>query len=390
MHALLDCTSDIPDLVYGSNKAVEPICSRLLPCGLFFQVFESIEEVEQIETEPKSEEVKQGPKIANGAVQNGTTSPDSGHPSSRNFSVTSVLSDGSISTEDNAAPDTSPRSGSVSQGIQSPVKPAGAKVLPEESPEGELRDRKEEEEEEAKTAAQVMTTPPSLEKKMGEDSKTQDSVEESGAKETSDQKTNQPPEVLLAKREEELSDAQAAEVESLIFSAHSGTAGSSETNFSPLRDVAPALTESDESPSAIEMEEIPKARVSMVPWSRKGRCEVPEGPESLLPDEPRMENLYPTFDSGPGLTKTDTKSETASQIAGTPFTVRTCFLLAFTGIIRHGCPIVAPSLFQQELLDLYTLNLHRIEKDVQRCDRNYCYFTAANLEKLRNIMCRYI
>ncbi|XP_062418327.1 small G protein signaling modulator 1 isoform X3 [Pungitius pungitius] len=45
---------------------------------------------------------------------------------------------------------------------------------------------------------------------------------------------------------------------------------------------------------------------------------------------------------------------------------------------------------QQELLDLYTLNLHRIEKDVQRCDRNYCYFTPANLEKLRNIMCSYI
>lgn len=46
-------------------------------------------------------------------------------------------------------------------------------------------------------------------------------------------------------------------------------------------------------------------------------------------------------------------------------------------------------MFQQELLDLYTLNLHRIDKDVQRCDRNYWYFTPANLEKLRNIMCRY-
>lgn len=52
--------------------------------------------------------------------------------------------------------------------------------------------------------------------------------------------------------------------------------------------------------------------------------------------------------------------------------------------VNHCC--FAP---QQELLDLYTLNLHRIDKDVQRCDRNYWYFTPANLEKLRNIMCRY-
>lgn len=376
--------------------------------------------MEQIETEPKSEETKQGPKIANGAVQNGTTSPDSGHPSSRNFSVTSVLSDGSLSTEDNAVPDTTPRSGSVSQGIQSPIKPAGAKaeVLPEESPECNLRDQKEEEieeeEEEATTVAQVMTAPPPVEKKMEEESKTQDSVGESGAIEAieiSDQKTNHPPEVLLAKREDKISDGQAAEVEkSLIFSAHSGAASVSEANFTPQRDVAQAMTESDESPSAIEMEEIPKAKVSMVPWSRKGRCEAsplsddahvllrqgeqqgkasPEGTELLLSDEPEMENLYPNFDSGPEITKND-KSETVSQIAGTPFTVRTCVLLVFTGIIRHLCPIIVPSLFQQELLDLYTLNLHRIEKDVQRCDRNYWYFTAANLKKLRNIMCRYI
>uniref|UniRef100_A0A8V5GRX6 Uncharacterized protein n=1 Tax=Melopsittacus undulatus TaxID=13146 RepID=A0A8V5GRX6_MELUD len=51
---------------------------------------------------------------------------------------------------------------------------------------------------------------------------------------------------------------------------------------------------------------------------------------------------------------------------------------------------VAASTSGAELLDLYTVNLHRIEKDVQRCDRNYWYFTPANLEKLRNIMCSYI
>lgn len=39
------------------------------------------------------------------------------------------------------------------------------------------------------------------------------------------------------------------------------------------------------------------------------------------------------------------------------------------------------------MLDAVGLNLHRIDKDVQRCDRNHWYFTPANLEKLRNIMC---
>ncbi|XP_062872439.1 small G protein signaling modulator 2 isoform X1 [Trichomycterus rosablanca] len=43
-----------------------------------------------------------------------------------------------------------------------------------------------------------------------------------------------------------------------------------------------------------------------------------------------------------------------------------------------------------ELLDTVALNLHRIDKDVARCDRNYYYFTTSNLEKLRNIMCSYV
>uniref|UniRef100_A0A3Q2XQT2 Small G protein signaling modulator 1 n=1 Tax=Hippocampus comes TaxID=109280 RepID=A0A3Q2XQT2_HIPCM len=143
------------------------------------EVFESVEEVEQIETESKREEAKQVPKMNNGAVHNGPSSPDSGHPSSRNFSVTSGLSDGSLSTEDGAAPEAAPR--------------ASAK---------------------------------------------------------------------------------------------------------PPQDAG--LTEQDKREK-------------------------------------------------PNATKTE-----------------------------------------QELLDLYTLNLHRIEKDVQRCDRNYWYFTPVNLEKLRNIMCSYI
>uniref|UniRef100_A0AAA9SA30 Small G protein signaling modulator 2 n=1 Tax=Bos taurus TaxID=9913 RepID=A0AAA9SA30_BOVIN len=43
-----------------------------------------------------------------------------------------------------------------------------------------------------------------------------------------------------------------------------------------------------------------------------------------------------------------------------------------------------------ELLDTVALNLHRIDKDVQRCDRNYWYFTPPNLERLRDVMCSYV
>ncbi|KAK4301936.1 hypothetical protein Pmani_025945 [Petrolisthes manimaculis] len=57
---------------------------------------------------------------------------------------------------------------------------------------------------------------------------------------------------------------------------------------------------------------------------------------------------------------------------------------------RSSCISPASSqggVYSTELLDTFGLNLHRIDKDVQRCDRNYWYFTQDNLEKLRNVMC---
>ncbi|XP_059525124.1 small G protein signaling modulator 2 isoform X6 [Myotis daubentonii] len=51
---------------------------------------------------------------------------------------------------------------------------------------------------------------------------------------------------------------------------------------------------------------------------------------------------------------------------------------------------VCAAAYTIELLDTVALNLHRIDKDVQRCDRNYWYFTAPNLERLRDIMCSYV
>uniref|UniRef100_A0A8C2F7B0 Small G protein signaling modulator 1a n=1 Tax=Cyprinus carpio TaxID=7962 RepID=A0A8C2F7B0_CYPCA len=226
------------------------------------QVFESVEEVDQIESEPKSED-KQVSKISNGTPQNGTSSPDSGHPSSRNFSVTSGQSD-SLSTEDS--------------GIHDPI------VTKSER----------------------------------------------------------------SKKATESSDKRA---------------------------------ESDESPSAIEMEEIPTAKVSMA-WERKSsprtkgheqttvpvlelRLEEAHGKPSsdgINSEEPEMESLCPQLDS----LAVNTTNEATSPVSSIGTT------------------------YSQELLDMYTLNLHRIDKDVQRCDRNYWYFTPANLEKLRNIMCSYI
>ncbi|XP_008274840.1 small G protein signaling modulator 1 [Stegastes partitus] len=400
------------------------------------QVFESVEEVDQIETEPKSEEAKQVPKMPNGALQNGTSSPDSGHPSSRNFSVTSGLSDGSFSTEDSAAPDTTPRSAGVPQASQSSVKPAGgASEGPTEEMDSQEKDQEKgkEEEEKAGEAENSKTDDNTDNKETSLQPETQENTEKleaitaeslETAKEESEVDTVTAPtdatqlkaELTEQQAEVEASSEEAPKLEEMNKMDESKTSKavlltegkifkvsgppemeknlflSSDTRMSRGREVYCAsqkdepqvMTESDESPSAIEMEEIPKAKVSMVPWSsRKGHCETssssddsaprvelrqeeeqgklsPEGTESIL-SEPEMESLYPAFDS---LAETTKNEVTSQESAGGTFT--------------------------QELLDLYTLNLHRIEKDVQRCDRNYWYFTPANLEKLRNIMCSYI
>uniref|UniRef100_A0A1A8JZP6 Small G protein signaling modulator 1 n=1 Tax=Nothobranchius kuhntae TaxID=321403 RepID=A0A1A8JZP6_NOTKU len=63
--------------------------------------------------------------------------------------------------------------------------------------------------------------------------------------------------------------------------------------------------------------------------------------------------------------------------------------LVTSGAAADGTPVSLSS-YTIELLDTVALNLHRIDKDVQRCDRNYYYFTTTNLEKLRNIMCSYV
>jgi len=58
------------------------------------------------------------------------------------------------------------------------------------------------------------------------------------------------------------------------------------------------------------------------------------------------------------------------------------------------CPSPASSeggIYTLDLLESFGLNLHRIDKDVARCDRNHPYFTQQqNLDKLRNIVTTYV
>lgn len=54
---------------------------------------------------------------------------------------------------------------------------------------------------------------------------------------------------------------------------------------------------------------------------------------------------------------------------------------------NFGHASVRRTLSNQEIIENFALNMHRIDKDVTRCDRNYWYFTSnENLKKLKNIM----
>ncbi|KAI7813256.1 putative small G protein signaling modulator 1-like, partial [Triplophysa rosa] len=329
------------------------------------QVFESVEEVDQIETEPKSDAVKQVPKISNGTSQNGTSSPDSGHPSSRNFSVTSGQSD-SISTED---------SGLHEPNLKAPQLPAHSPTKPNQNADqsdltkmemgaldGEMQTRRTEQDVLKATQTKMDENQVEMNSEI--------SVTESqrALKSTAAEQTHE----KVVQKKTANKDRTAPVVEETVVPLVQEAFSRREMSEVQAPD------ESDESPSAIEMEDIPTAIVCMA-WKSPSKTSVQtivpllqlgleektssEEPVSVPSEEPGMENICPQLDS---LTVNAEKNEVTSPVSSVGTT------------------------YSQELLDMYTLNLHRIDKDVQRCDRNYWYFTPANLEKLRNIMCSYV
>uniref|UniRef100_A0A8C1MT47 Small G protein signaling modulator 1b n=1 Tax=Cyprinus carpio TaxID=7962 RepID=A0A8C1MT47_CYPCA len=150
---------------------------------------------------------------------------------------------------------------------------------------------------------------------------------------------------------------------------------------------------SDDSPSALEMEDIASSVVYMSSESSVSRTPLtlarPMAPEKIVVGMPALELcMEPSINTSPEGTDSALSEEEPEMDNSFPKPDS----LAVTGDKND---IVSPvssigTTYSQELVDLYTLNLHRIDKDVQRCDRNYWYFTPDNLEKLRNIMCSYV
>uniref|UniRef100_A0A6Q2Y955 Small G protein signaling modulator 1b n=1 Tax=Esox lucius TaxID=8010 RepID=A0A6Q2Y955_ESOLU len=149
---------------------------------------------------------------------------------------------------------------------------------------------------------------------------------------------------------------------------------------------SPDTLDSDDSPSALEMEDIPTA------WARplSSLMAPPPAPSALGrvdSGDPALDASSKTSTDGTELTLSEEEPEMESLY---PQSDSVVVSEEVKPVVTPGTESPAGATYSPEQLDLYLLNVHRIDKDVRRCDRTYWYFTPGNLEKLRNIMCSYV
>lgn len=287
--------------------------------------------MDQNETEPKSEGVKQVTKISNGTSQNGTSSTDSGHPSSRNFSVTSGQSD-SISTEDSGLHEPNLKALQLPASAHSPTKP-NQNADQSDFTKMEMRalDR---EMQTQRTQQEVLkatqTKMDENEVEMNSEVSREDKISVKESQRAFKSTAAEPHEKIVQKMTTN-KDRTAPVVEETVVPLVQEAFSRREMSEVQAPD------ESDESPSAIEMEDIPTANVCMA-WKSPSKTSVqtvvpllqlgleektsPEERVSVLSEEPGMENICPQFDS---LTVNAEKNEVISPVSsvGTTYSVST-------------------------------------------------------------------
>ncbi|XP_040053198.2 small G protein signaling modulator 1 isoform X1 [Gasterosteus aculeatus] len=156
---------------------------------------------------------------------------------------------------------------------------------------------------------------------------------------------------------------------------------------------SPDAADSDDSPSALEMEDIPAGTcvtsddIKARPLAGLAAPPVPPAQRRKMASEDlvldrHLDSACNTSPEGtdPGLSEEEPEMDIA---LAEPEPAES------GGDTKRDVPSEEPT-YSQETLDMYLINLHRIDKDVRRCDRAYWYFTPENLEKLRNIMCSYV